>query len=92
MLSRRLPIRGRSWSPDTVVIDDDDHGAGTEGVIERVHRVGRRVEVRMLLSDGRPGRTRVDAEDWDWFELRVGDIVRVRRVEPATRPSTPLSA
>ena len=64
---------------DAVVIHDYDHGTGTEGVIERVHRSGRRVHVCMLLSDGGRGRAQVEPQDWDWLELRVGDIVRVTR-------------
>jgi hypothetical protein len=92
MFWRALPIRRRPSSFDAVVIAGYDHGNGTEGVIERVRRVGRRVEVRMLLSDGGCGRARVDIQDWNWLELRVGDIVRVTRAETTARSSMPLSA
>jgi hypothetical protein len=62
------------------VIADDTSRTGTEGLIERVHRLGRRVEVRLLLSDGRNGVARLDVHDWNWLELRSGDIVAVRRL------------
>jgi hypothetical protein len=52
----------------------------TEGVIEAVRRVGKRVHICMLLSDGGSGVARVDVNEWDWLELRVGDIVGVARL------------
>lgn len=61
------------------MIADVGSCGATEGVIERVRRVGGRVEVRMLLSDGSDGVARLEVHEWDWLELRYGDIVPVRR-------------
>jgi hypothetical protein len=68
----------RRLSP--VVIADEGLWPLVEGVIERVHRLGERVEVTMLLSDGTDGVARMEAGDWDWLELRDGDIVPVRHL------------
>lgn len=92
MLLPWLPIGRRFRSIDAVVIDDYDHGTGTEGVIERVRRAGRRVQIRLLLSDGRHGKAQVDLEDWDWLELRVGDIIRVTRAPSTTQSAMSLNA
>jgi hypothetical protein len=92
MLSRRLFIRWRPRSFHAVVIAEHDHGTGIEGVIERVHRVGRRVQIRMLLSDGAHGRAQVELQDWDWLELRVGDIVRVTRAGSPRKSAMSLNA
>jgi hypothetical protein len=60
-----------------VAIAGEHLGADTEGVIERVRRAGAEVAVRILLSGGGSGVARLDAYDWDWLELGVGDIVPV---------------
>jgi hypothetical protein len=79
-----LPLRFhyRAWRRAicSVVIAGDEVSTDTEGVIEGVRRVGKRVDVRMLLSDGGSGVARVDEHEWDWLELRVGDIVGVSRL------------
>ena len=77
MLRRRFRPRSRSGSPAAVAITGEDLGAETEGVIERVRRVGGEVHVSVLLSDGGTGVARLDVNAWDWLELRVGDIVAV---------------
>jgi hypothetical protein len=80
MSLRRSRSRAESRLLAPVLIADDTSRTGTEGVIERVHRLGRRVEVWLLLSDGGNGVARLDVHDWNWLELRSGDIVAVRRV------------
>ena len=77
MLRRRFRLGAGSGSSAAVAIAGDDLGSETEGVIERVRRVGPEVDVRMLLSDGGTGVARLDVLEWDWLELRVGDIVAV---------------
>ncbi len=77
MLRRRFRPRASSDSPAAVAIAGGDLGSATEGVIERVRRVGAEVDVRVLLSDGASGVARLDVLEWDWLELRVGDIVAV---------------
>jgi hypothetical protein len=51
-----------------------------EGAIERVTRRGASVEVDLLLSDGSDATAQLHVHDWDWLELRAGDIVPVRRL------------
>jgi hypothetical protein len=51
-----------------------------EGVIEQVTRRGASVEVDLLLSDGSDATAQLHVHDWDWLELRAGDIVPVRRL------------
>lgn len=80
MSLRRRRTRSESRRAPAVVIADDTSRTGTEGLIERVHRLGRRVEVWLLLSDGRNGIARLDVHDWNWLELRSGDIVAAQRV------------
>jgi len=77
MLRRRFRLRASSRSLAAVAIGGEDLGYEIEGVIERVRRVGAEVDVRMLLSDGGTGVARLDVHEWDWLELRVGDIVAV---------------
>ena len=77
MLRGRFPPWTSSGPDAAVVIAGDDLGGGSEGVIESVRRVGPEVDVRVLLSDGRTGVARLDVFEWDWLELRVGDIVAV---------------
>ena len=78
MLRRRLRSAATPVSPAAVAIAGDDLGGETEGVIERVQRIGAEVDVVMLLSDGGSAVARLCVEDWDWLELRVGDIIAVR--------------
>ncbi len=77
MLRLRFRSRASPRSHASVAIAGDDLRAETEGVIERVRRVGEEVDVRILLSDGATGVARLDLLEWDWLELRVGDIVAV---------------
>jgi hypothetical protein len=46
----------------------------------------------MLLSDGAHGRAQVELQDWDWLELRVGDIVRVTRAGSPRKSAMSLNA
>ncbi|HYB31200.1 MAG TPA: hypothetical protein VEF89_31710 [Solirubrobacteraceae bacterium] len=77
MLRRRFHLWASPGSVVAVVIAGEDRGSETEGVIETVRRVGAEVDVRVLLSDGGTGVARLEAFEWDWLELRVGDIVAV---------------
>ena len=67
----------RSAHPIAVEITCHAHHARGEAFIERVRRIGGTVSVDVLLDDGRGARAHLRADDWDWLELRVGDIVLV---------------
>lgn len=54
-----------------------------EAFVERVRRHGARVEVDVLLADGRGAIARLDAAEWDWLEVRAGDIVPVHCLQRA---------
>jgi hypothetical protein len=82
MLPRSYRLRADSRTFARVEIADSGCCGATEGVIERVRRVGSRVEVRMLLSDGTDGVAVLEVRDWDWLEFRYGDIVPVCRPKP----------
>jgi hypothetical protein len=56
------------------------HSGDAEGVIEQVTRRGTSVEIDLLLSDGSDATAQLHVYDWDWLELRAGDIVPVRRL------------
>jgi hypothetical protein len=56
------------------------HGVPDEAFIEAVSRQGERVEVNVLLADGRDATARLSAADWEWLELGAGDIAPVRHV------------
>jgi hypothetical protein len=77
MFRRRRRSPTKSGVLAALAIAGDGHDTDIEGVIERVRRVGEGVDVHMLLSDGASGVARVDVDEWDWLELRVGDIVAV---------------
>lgn len=49
-----------------------------EAFIEHVRRDGERVEIAVLLADGSDATTRLRHSEWEWLELRPGDIVPVR--------------
>ena len=49
-------------------------------MIDNVRRSGQRVEATLLLSDGRRALARMDASEWDWLDVRNGDIVAVCRL------------
>ncbi|MGO9955119.1 MAG: hypothetical protein ACLP50_03955 [Solirubrobacteraceae bacterium] len=53
-----------------------------EGWIESVQTVGGRVEVTLSLADGSLARSTLDAEQADWLELRVGQIVKLALLAP----------
>lgn len=54
--------------------------AGAEGYIEAVIRRGERIELDVLLGDGRGATATLSVTDWEWLELGAGDIVPVRHV------------
>jgi hypothetical protein len=60
-----------------VLIVGHAHTGDREGVIDHARYRGPSVEASLVLSDGSPAVARMDAEDWDWLELRAGDIVSV---------------
>jgi hypothetical protein len=72
----RLPV-GRSRLAAVEITEHHCH-ADAEGVIEQVLYLGERVEVTLLLSDGRDATALLHPHDWDWLELCTGDIVPVR--------------
>ena len=76
-----LPRRPRHQAasrlvPAVLIIGHARHG-DAEGVIDHVRRLADRVEASVLLSDGRQAIARVAIDEWDWLELRAGDIVSV---------------
>ena len=65
----------RPAHPIAVEITCHAHHARGEAFIERVCRLGGNVSADVLLDDGRDARAHLRAADWEWLELRVGDIV-----------------
>lgn len=47
--------------------------------MQQVRRSGREAEVAVLLSDGSDATARLDVGELDWLDVRVGDIVFLRR-------------
>jgi hypothetical protein len=82
MLPHSFRLRAEPRAFAHVEIADAGSRGAAEGVIERVRRVAHSVEVRMLLSDGSEGVAVLDVHDWDWLELRYGDIVPIWRPGP----------
>lgn len=80
MLSRRRhERRALSEAASSVVIVGHARSGDCEGVIDRIRYLGgrERVEARLVLSDGSPAVAEMGADEWEWLELRVGDIVSV---------------
>jgi len=78
-MSTRLPrTRGSCRASVAVEFARDGRGASDEAFIERVHLRGERVEIAVLLADGSDATARLDSADWEWLELRTGDIAPVR--------------
>jgi hypothetical protein len=68
-------------APRPAPVEIAEHArAGAEGVIEEFRRRGESVEVDLLLADGSDATALVHVHDWEWLELRAGDIVPVRAV------------
>ena len=61
-----------------VAILDPRERADREGLIERIERRERRVDVTLLLDDGVRAEACLQPAEADWLELRDGDIVGVR--------------
>lgn len=80
MLPRRWRLRAAAAPVVPVLITSDARHDGVEGVIERVEHLGPSVTLKLLLADGTEGHARLEVSDWDWLELRVGDIVPVCRL------------
>jgi hypothetical protein len=78
-MSTRLR-RTRGSCRRAVAVEFALHGreGGDEAFIERVRRDGECVEIAVLLADGSDAAARLDHSDWEWLELRAGDIVPVR--------------
>ena len=72
---------GRCGVP--VEISAQPQDMSTEAFVEQVRRRGTHVEVDVLLADGRDAIARLDAAEWDWLEVRPGDIVPVRCLQRA---------
>jgi hypothetical protein len=76
MFPRRF-VCARRRGRRRVLIVGHAHTGDREGVIDHARYRGPSVEASLVLSDGSPAVARMDAEDWDWLELRAGDIVSV---------------
>lgn len=63
-----------------VRIVGDSRRHGVEAVIERITLGGDCVGVRLLMADGSTAAARLARDEWDWLELRRGDIVPVALV------------
>jgi hypothetical protein len=77
------PFTIRSSHLRTVQIAQQAPGGRAEAFIEDVRRSGERVEVDVLLADGSDATAQLSVQDWDWLELRTGDIVFVDRAGSA---------
>jgi hypothetical protein len=60
-----------------VAILDPRQWGPREGMIDRVERRSRRVDLALTLDDGADAGACLTPEDFAWMELRVGDIVGV---------------
>jgi hypothetical protein len=60
-----------------VAILDPRQWGSREGMIERVERRSRRVDLALTLDDGADAGACLTPEDFAWMDLRVGDIVGV---------------
>jgi hypothetical protein len=58
------------------ILDPRERGE-REGVIERIRRRARRVDVRLTLDDGSAAEACLEPLEAEWMELRAGDIVAV---------------
>jgi hypothetical protein len=78
-MSTRHP-RTRSSCRASIAVEFAREGpsASDEAFIERVRRRGEHVEIAVLLADGSEATARLDSADWEWLELRAGDIAPVR--------------
>ncbi|HWH95853.1 MAG TPA: hypothetical protein VNT03_18475 [Baekduia sp.] len=61
-----------------VAILDPRDRAGREALIEQITRHERRVDVALLLDDGRRAEACLEPDDLVWLDLSTGDIVGVR--------------
>jgi hypothetical protein len=77
MFPRRFALRAASRPTERVLIMGHARTGDREGVIDHVRYRRLSVEASLVLSDGSPAVARMDTEDWDWLELRAGDIVSV---------------
>ncbi len=77
-----LRLRRRGSTEPTFEITGAARGLTPEGVIDRVRTSDGQIDVRLVLHDGTTGRARLAAADWEWLELRRGDIVALRRACP----------
>lgn len=83
----RAARRAASRATSSVVIIGHARRGDCEGVIDQVRYRGGQgsIEARLVLSDGRAAVARMDTDDWDWLDLRVGDIVSVISPSDAVR-------
>jgi hypothetical protein len=58
------------------ILDPRERGR-REGMIDRVQRRSRRIDLSLTLDDGAGAGACLTPEDFAWMELRVGDIVGV---------------
>jgi hypothetical protein len=65
-----------------VAILDPRERAPREGLIERIARRPRHVEVTLTLDDGAGAEAWMEPHEVEWLELRAGDIVAVRLLDP----------
>jgi hypothetical protein len=78
MSTRRTRTRGSCRRSVAVEFAGQGRDASDEAFIERVRHRGERVEIAVLLADGSDATARLDCSDWEWLELRAGDIAPVR--------------
>jgi len=80
MSTRHLRTRGGCRASVAVEFAREGPNAPEEAFIERVHRRGEHVEIAVLLADGSDATARLGSADWEWLELRTGDIASVRLI------------
>jgi hypothetical protein len=78
MPTRPLRTRGSCRASIAVEFASEGPSASGEAFIERVRRRGEHVEIAVLLADGTDATARLEHADWEWLELRAGDIAPVR--------------
>ena len=78
MSTRRIRTRGGCRRSVAVEFASIGRDVSDEAFIEAVRHRGERVDVAVLLADGSDATARLHSSDWEWLELRAGDIAPVR--------------
>lgn len=89
--STHPPVEGSADRPAiTVEISLRPSRSSHEGWVEGISRGSSGAEVRLVLADGTLTSACVAAEELDWLELGVDQIVHVKRLPSASDPGVGL--